>query len=96
MTSLRLFHVSPAHYRQAIERDGLDPDKCREPRGHLWFYRSELRARLHAGHGHPGASDVWILTDDAFIRDHTNWYTAWDADACAVDALVPPELLTRL
>jgi hypothetical protein len=90
-TAVTLYHVSPAHYREAIEREGLDPEKCREPRGRVWFYVSERQAKAHAGW--PRGSDVWAVDDSAL---DTRWDTPWDDAACYVTAVVPPELLVRL
>lgn len=91
---MRLFHVSPTCHRRAIAAEGLDPAKCREPRGRVWFYADERRAKAHAGWPHH--SDVWCLEDDEFIVLHSCWTTPWDDEACYVTVVVPPELLTRL
>jgi hypothetical protein len=48
---MKLYHVSPQHYTDAILEEGLDPMKCREPRGRVWFYTNERQAKLHAGYG---------------------------------------------
>lgn len=92
--SMRLFHISPTHYRPAIAGEGLDPEKCREPRGRVWFYTDEAQAKAHAGW--PNGSDVWLLDDDEFIILHTRWDTPWDDKACYVTVVVPPDLLRRL
>lgn len=91
---MRLFHISPQHYRPAIADEGLDPEKCREPRGRVWFYTDEAQAKAHAGW--PSGSDVWLLDDDEFIVLHTRWDTPWDDKACYVTVVVPPDLLRRL
>lgn len=84
---MKLYHVSPVVYRESIERDGLDPDRCREPRGLLWFYVDEARAKAHAGW--PYGSDVWELdASEELLREHSNWRTAWDAEACTIDVVV--------
>lgn len=91
---MTVFHISPDHYRSAIASEGLDPDKCREPRGRVWFYTNEEQAKAHAGW--PGGSDVWALDDDLFIEREARWDTPWDDRACYVTVIVPPDLLRRL
>lgn len=91
-----LFHVSPTRYREAIQQEGLDPEKCREPRGRVWFYVDERRAKAHAGW--PNGSDVWAVdsTSLSFFNIGTYWDTPWDDQACYVAKLVPPGILERL
>jgi hypothetical protein len=83
---MKLYHVSPQHYTDAILEEGLDPMKCREPRGRVWFYTNERQAKLHAGYGSKHASNVWVVDEGDLlgIDIETHWDTPWDDKACYV------------